>query len=102
MVVFGVCSVCLSVAALLAGMAIEYEQRRESGPVALVPTLQYAGAFGLLLVIGLTVLHLAREWPDRWWWIPIFGLAAMAVGGWAIAGAGRMAERRRGDTDPRS
>lgn len=95
MVVFGVCTVGLSVVAWLAGIAIEYNQRSESGPVAYVPTLHHAVASGLLLAIGLVDLRFATQWPTHGWWIPILSLGAMGFGGWSIARAGRIAERRR-------
>ena len=73
----------LSVIAPMIGVVIEYRQTRAHGPVAIVPTLPYAGAGSLFVVAGL--LQLPYSIP--WWAYPLSFLATVSLFGYAICRA---------------
>lgn len=85
----------LSAAALLFGVLIEHQQRSETGPVAIVPTLPHAVASGLCAAIGVAALCIARNRSAAWWLPPVAFVLVLMLGTWLIIAVGARAERRR-------
>ena len=73
------------------GAVIEHRQRRERGPVAIVPTLPHAVGASILSALGCAFLALAGGL--RWWLAPAAFVSTLLVGAAVIVGAGRLAER---------
>jgi hypothetical protein len=73
------------------GAVIENRQRRERGPVAIVPTLQHAIGASILATLGCAALKLAGVLS--WWPVPAAFVSTLLVGAAIIIGAGRLAER---------
>ena len=82
-----------AVVAMTFGLYVEVGQRRERGPVAIVPTLPHAWGAAMLVTLGLGV-HPGVRLPM--WAYPMVGIgAAIALSATMIA-AGWFAERTRG------
>jgi len=90
----GVALFALGVGALVVGAAIEFDQRRQSGPIAFTPTLQYALMSGLLAAMGMATLRLAYPWIHGWC-SPVAFVLALAFGIWLLGAVARHAETKR-------
>jgi hypothetical protein len=74
----------LAAYAFVYGFVTEYRQSRQVGPFAIVPTLPFAVAAALQLVLGLLLLPCEISW----WIFPLTFFGAVVVFGFAIMHAG--------------
>ncbi|HYQ02964.1 MAG TPA: hypothetical protein VER96_30035 [Polyangiaceae bacterium] len=79
----------------MAASAIEYRQRSEAGPVALVPTLPYALAAAMLAGMVPMYLRAARGSGVAWWNAPLTFVVVLVVGVLLILAAGNRGESDR-------
>jgi hypothetical protein len=81
--------ILLLLAALQVGFGawIENRQRRERGPVAIVPTLPHAIGASILAALGCAALTLAGVLT--WWLVPAGFVSTLLVGATVIIAAGR-------------
>ena len=68
------------------GALLENRQRRERGPVAIVPTLPHAVGGSILATLGCAALALAGVLS--WWLVPAAFVSTLLVGAAVIIGAG--------------
>jgi hypothetical protein len=82
-----VAAACFLMAAVsfLNGFVTEYRQSRRVGPYAIVPTLPWAVAAALFVLLGLVAL-LRQGVP--WWCLPLAFVGSLVVFGRAIMWAG--------------
>lgn len=90
-----VSAVMFAIAAIssLWGIRVEFRQRLETGPVALIPTLPFAIQSSIFVLIGLFIYGRGHPLP-----IWVFGLGLLGpalLGGAAIVVAGRIGNRMR-------
>jgi hypothetical protein len=81
----GIAIACFILAALafLIGFVTEYRQSRQAGPIAIVPTLPYAPAAALFLLLGLLLLPSSLSW----WVYPTAFVGSALAFGYAIMNA---------------
>ena len=74
---------------------IEYRQRSDRGPVAMVPTLPYALGAALLAGMAPMYLRAARSPGVAWWHPPVTFVVVLVLGVLLILAACSRGERAR-------
>ncbi len=96
MIALSVTLFAVALAALAWGMVTEHRQRRETGPVAMVPTLPFAWQAAMIVTIGLVLLRRDAPWAALPWGMYLVVLVGAATAGSALVLlAGRLGERGR-------
>jgi ABC-type Fe3+ transport system permease subunit len=75
--------------AIVLAVFTEYRQTRARGRVALVATLPYAVAAGVLVGLGLIILGKAQSWAQLPWWGYALAFAVTVGGGVSMINASR-------------
>jgi hypothetical protein len=88
-----IAAIVSAVCALVWGVVTEFQQSRESGPIAREPTLPFAFQSTLMLATAGFVSR--RVWPLPWWTYAVALPAYLVVAIALTVFAGRAGERRR-------
>jgi hypothetical protein len=80
---------------LVVSATMEYRQRSERGPVAVVPTLPHAFAAAMLAGLAVAYLRMARSPGVAGWHSPVAFVVVLGLGVFLILLAGRRGERDR-------